>query len=83
MHALSLYSSGYEGVSGVKIVRETLTELGLAHTLINCANGSINREKLIARKGFFDVPFLIDPNTNTELFDAKDIVRYLEATYTI
>ena len=42
---------GYEGVSGVKLVRETLTELGLAHTLINCANGSKNREKLTKSKG--------------------------------
>ena len=47
----TLYYIGYEGVSGVKLVRETLTELGLAHTLINCANGSKSREKLIKSKG--------------------------------
>lgn len=78
---LTLY--GYEGIGGVKQVREVLTELGLSHVLINCANGSANRQKLIAKKGFFDVPFLIDPNTGLELFNAGDIVRYLEKTYTV
>jgi glutathione S-transferase len=27
------------------------------------------------------VPFLVDPNTNVEMFESADIVRYLEATY--
>ena len=38
---LTLY--GYEGVGGVKAVREVLTDLGLAHTFIVVANGSTNR----------------------------------------
>ncbi len=42
------------------------------------------RAKLSARKGgVFDVPFIIDPNTGIELFKASDIIKYLEATYTI
>jgi glutathione S-transferase len=27
------------------------------------------------------VPFLVDPNTGTELFESGDIVDYLERTY--
>ena len=27
------------------------------------------------------VPYLADPNTQTELFESADIVAYLEATY--
>jgi glutathione S-transferase len=27
------------------------------------------------------VPYLIDPNTDTEMFESADIVRYLEDTY--
>lgn len=38
---LTLY--GYEGVGAVKSVREVLTDLGLAHTYIVCANGSANK----------------------------------------
>jgi hypothetical protein len=41
MKAITLY--GWEGAQYVKQVRETLTELGLAHVMINCADGSVNR----------------------------------------
>ena len=41
------------------------------------------RQKLISKKGFFDVPFIVDPNTGIELFNAADIVKYLEKTYTV
>ena len=34
---------GWEGAQYVKVVRECLNELGLSHTFINCANGSLNR----------------------------------------
>ena len=27
------------------------------------------------------VPYLIDPNESTEMFESADIVRYLEQTY--
>ena len=27
------------------------------------------------------VPYLVDPNTRTEMFESADIVRYLEETY--
>ncbi|PTQ89416.1 glutathione S-transferase N-terminal domain-containing protein [Agitococcus lubricus] len=41
------------------------------------------RAKLLAEKGRVQVPFLIDVNQNIELFESKDILRYLEETYAL
>ena len=46
---------GWEGAPYVTQVRETLTELGLSHLFVNCANGSANREALLKKKGTFQV----------------------------
>jgi glutathione S-transferase len=40
-----------------------------------------NRAKLLARAGHVQVPYLVDPNTGTEMFESADIIRYLENTY--
>lgn len=40
-----------------------------------------NRVALLARAGRVQVPYLIDPNTGTELFESEAILRYLDATY--
>jgi glutathione S-transferase len=29
------------------------------------------------------VPYLVDPNTGTSMFESADIVRYLDATYAL
>ena len=34
-----------------------------------------------SRTGHVQVPYLIDPNTGTEMFESADIIRYLEQTY--
>lgn len=74
---------GWEGAPYVKVVRETLSELGLAHILVNCANGSMNRDVLMKRtKGVFQAPYIIDPNTGVEMFESAEIVKYLEQVYT-
>ncbi len=39
------------------------------------------RAKLLAEKGRVQVPFLIDANKSIELFESKDILRYLDETY--
>lgn len=41
MKPITLY--GWEGAKFVTPVRQALNDLGLAHTFINCANGSVNR----------------------------------------
>lgn len=40
-----------------------------------------NREALLARTGKVQVPYLIDPNTGTEMFESQDILAYLDRTY--
>lgn len=79
---ITLY--GWEGAPFYKPVRETLNNLGLSHIIINCANGSKRRSAVTSKSGGpFSVPFIVDPNTGVELFESKEIVRYLEATYTV
>ena len=40
-----------------------------------------NRTALLAHAGKVQVPYLIDPNTDTELFESADILEYLNKTY--
>jgi len=40
-----------------------------------------NRLELLERTGKVQLPYLIDPNTNTEMFESADICAYLETTY--
>ena len=40
-----------------------------------------NRIALLERAGKVQVPYLIDPNTGTELFESADILAYLNKTY--
>lgn len=34
-------------------------------------------------KGYFQAPYLVDPNTGIEMFESAEIVKYLEQTYTM
>jgi len=81
MKPITLY--GWEGAQYVKPVREALDNLGLAHIMINCANGSSNRSKLTSKTGAFQVPYIQDPNTGVEMFESAEIVKYLIQTYTL
>ncbi len=47
----------------------------------NVAKGSPRREDFVARSGKLMVPYLIDPNTGTEMFESADIETYLRQTY--
>ena len=40
-----------------------------------------NRMELLRRAGKVQVPYLVDPNTGTELFESDAIRDYLVATY--
>lgn len=40
-----------------------------------------NRTRLLQRTGQVQVPYLIDPNTGTEMFESDDIIAYLLQTY--
>ena len=61
--------------------REVLCTLELPYRLHNVARGSRSREAFAQRSGRMRVPYLIDPNTGSEMFESADIVRYLEQTY--
>ena len=39
------------------------------------------REAFVARSGKQLIPYLVDPNTDCEMFESADIVSYLERTY--
>jgi len=76
---LELWS--FEASPFCRIVREKLCSLELPYVLHNVGRGSASREAFVARSGRMTVPYLADPNTQTELFESADIVRYLEAGY--
>eukprot|EP00898_Chlorokybus_atmophyticus_P003678 jgi/Chlat1/4310/Chrsp29S04479 len=64
-----------------KLVRETLSELELPHIMRTTPRGSHKRKLLKEKIGFFQVPYLYDPNTGVEMLESGDIVDYLNNTY--
>lgn len=76
---LELYS--YEGSPYCRIAREALCELELPHQLRNVPRRSPDRDGFVSLSGKMQVPYLLDPNTNTQLFESKAIRAYLYATY--
>jgi glutaredoxin len=76
---LELWS--FEASPFCRIVRETLCTLEIPYHLRNVGKSSPSRDAFVERSGKMQVPFLADPNTQVELFESADIVRYLRATY--
>lgn len=76
---LELYS--FEPSPFCRIVRERLCALEIPYVLHNVANGSPSRAAFVERSGKMQVPYLVDPNTDTAMFESADIVAYLEDTY--
>ena len=76
---LELWS--FEASPFSRIVREKLCTLELPYRLHNVGKGSPGRAAFVARSGKMQVPYLVDPNTATELFESADIVAYLERHY--
>jgi glutathione S-transferase len=76
---LELYS--FEASPFCRIVREHLCALEIPYVLHNVAKGSARRAAFVARSGKMMVPYLIDPNTGTEMHESADIVAYLDRTY--
>ena len=79
--SLELYS--FEPSPFSRLGRERLCTLELPYRLHNVARGSPSREAFLERSGRMMVPYLIDPNTDTAMFESADIVRYLEQTYAL
>ena len=72
----------YEASPFVRIVRERLGELELAHLQVTVARGSADkRQRLLDARGAFQVPYLEDPNAGVYLFESSAILDYLDAVY--
>lgn len=76
---LELY--GMEMSPYCRLVREALCALELPYRLHNVGKESPSRAGFVQRSGKQLLPWLVDPNTDTELFESADIVRYLHRTY--
>lgn len=65
-----------------RLVREALTELDLDVLILPCPKkGERYREELVERGGKAQFPYLVDPNTEVEMYESLDIVAYLFETY--
>jgi len=76
---LELWS--FEASPFCRIVREKLCSLELPYVLHNVGKGSPSRDDFVKRSGTMQVPWLVDPNTGSSLFESNEIVEYLEGTY--
>lgn len=70
-----------EGSPYCRKVREVLTELDIEHVVRNVPKGSPKREAFRAEAGKVQVPYLVDPNTGSALFESSDILVYLREQY--
>lgn len=65
-----------------RLVREALTELDIDAIIYPCPkNGERFRPELEERGGKAQFPYLVDPNTDIEMYESLDIVDYLYTTY--
>ena len=76
---LELYS--FEVSPYCRIAREALCNLELPYRLHSVGKKSKNRAAFEAMSGKMRVPYLVDPNTDTRMFESADIARYLYDTY--
>jgi len=76
---LELYD--FEGCPYCRKVREALSELDLDYLEHPVAHGSPRRSELQRLGGKVQVPYLVDPNTGTQMYESDDIITYLNATY--
>lgn len=72
----------FENCPYCRIVREAITALDIDVMVLPCPKGGERfRPEAIARGGKAQFPFMVDTNTNTELYDSVAIIRYLFETY--
>ena len=76
---LELYN--FEASPYCRKVREELNRRDVDCVIHNVPKGGRHRKALVERGGRMMVPYLIDPNTQTELYESDDIVAYLRRTY--
>jgi glutathione S-transferase len=80
--AVNLQLYDIENCPYCRLVREALTELALDAEIYPCPkSGERYRPELVARGGKAQFPYLVDPNTGTEMYESLDIVAYLFEIY--
>lgn len=78
---LELFS--YENNPYARIVREALCELELPYMHQTVGEGSRRIDFLLEASGSIEVPYIIDPNTGTQVGGYKKILSYLFQTYSM
>ncbi len=76
---LELYE--FEACPYCRKVREALSWFDLDAMIYPCPRGGRFRAEVKARGGKLQFPFLVDPNTGTEMYESADIIQYLADTY--
>lgn len=72
----------FEGCPFCKIARESASASGLVLEMRPCPKaGERYRPELVARGGKAQFPYMIDPNTGTEMYESADISSYFRKTY--
>jgi glutathione S-transferase len=72
----------FEGCPYCRKVREALSVLDLEADVFPCPkNGPRFREQVKRRGGKAQFPFLVDPNSNVEMYESDAIVQYLFERY--
>lgn len=71
----------FEGCPFCRKVREMLTTLDLDAAIFPCPKGGTRFRPEVEKHGKRQFPFMIDPNTGTEMFESDDIIRYLAERY--
>jgi glutathione S-transferase len=72
----------FESCPFCRKVREALTLLDLEADIRPCPKGGRRfRPELVLRGGKAQFPYLVDPNTDQEMYESDAIVRYLFAEY--
>lgn len=56
-------------------------EMGLKFNLKDISTDATLAEELIARGGKRQVPYLVDEEKNTEMYESRDIIKYLRENY--
>lgn len=72
----------FEGCPFCRIAREALSETGVTALMKPCPKkGTRFRGELVERGGKAQFPYMIDPNTDVEMYESADIAAYLHKTY--
>ena len=72
----------FEACPFCKIAREQVSASGLKVEMRPCPkNGERYRPELVERGGKAQFPYMIDPNTGTEMYESGDIAAYVRKTY--